>query len=884
MGSVAVTPMMQQYLDIKEQFKDGLLLYRMGDFYELFFDDAKIAANALDITLTKRGTHNGEPIPMAGVPVHSYETYMIRLIKKGFKVAICEQTEDAAEAKKRGPKAVVKREIIRILTPGTLTEDHLLDAKSFNYLVALCKKKANISVAWLDISTGVFKCQDIKDLQLESTLARLQAKEILLPESWLNRSHKLFEQIQPYISQITPMVDSRFNFNSSQKQLFELYNVDTLAGLGQFSESCISAAGLLIDYVNITQKGILPKIMPLKNVETKNILEIDAATRRNLELTKTLSGDKKGSLLSLIDKTKTALGGRMLSEFLSNPITNIKRIDNRLDCIDYWLQNTNLANQIIEELTELPDFERAYSRIFMGRGSPYDLLILAKSLHKIGHIQRAVLTKELPSLLSVSQDALQGFGNLADKLQSAICEDATRQYKDGDFIKYGFDNTLDHYRKLNQNQTVILDELTEKYIAQTGVAQLKIKQNNLLGYYIEVPSRFADKVPTSPNGDFIHKQTMANATRYVTNELMETESSINKSADLALAYEMKIFQELQEEVIEYEEKLKRAAKAISIIDVTSALSVLATENSWVRPNLTHGLDFEIEAGRHPVVEFALKKEGKEEFIANDSRLNPSQRLWLLTGPNMAGKSTFLRQNAIIIILAQMGCFVPAKSATIGVVDKLFSRVGVADDLARGQSTFMVEMVETAAILNQATERSFVILDEIGRGTATFDGLSIAWSTIEYLHNTNKSRAIFATHYHELVKLEKELKNLACWSLEVKEWDNHVIFMHKVIRGTADKSYGIYVAKLAGLPKKVISRSVAIMSKIEEDRQGAIFGKQNDLPLFGEDTTAANLVLDTTADDRYDDIIQKIYDIDIDDMTAREALDVLYDLKSKLSEL
>lgn len=873
------TPMMAQYLQIKSEFDEGLLFYRMGDFYELFFDDAIKASEALDITLTKRGTYNGEPIPMAGVPVHSHEVYLNRLIKKGFKVAIVEQTEDPAEAKKRGAKSVVNREIVRIITPGTLTEDNLLEARTNNYLAALCKVKSDLALAWLDISTGVFKTQKIEKNQIEASLSRLAAKEVLLLDAWFDYNHPYHFITQSAETSFTPVPQIRLNFKNAETRLKSLWNVASLQSFGDFCEAEIVAAGLLVHYVDITQKGNLPRITAMRQVKSGQFLEIDAATRRNLELMQTLNGQRKGSLLSLIDRTQTAVGARLLDEYLAMPLCDIDMINHRLDAIDYFIAHMDIRDEVIMHLRSATDIERALARLSSGRGGPRDLRSIAQALLTCCQLRDILNHQSLPHILNEADEGLGRFGYLFTLLDEALTEEPPLLIRDGGAIKEGYSMELDNLRRLRDDSRQLLAQMQEKYIKQTGITTLKIKHNNLLGYYVEVPSKQAQNMPQKPEGIFIHRQTMANAVRFLTDELVELEGKIAKASEQALLMETDIFNHLTTNILAESLALEKAAASLAQLDVFSSLAHLAQEKTWKRPELNTSTALEIHGGRHPVVEDALQKTSHENFIANDCYLADKSRIWLLTGPNMAGKSTYLRQNALIIILAQMGCFIPAQSAKIGIVDRLFSRVGAADDLARGQSTFMVEMVETATILNQASERSLVILDEIGRGTATFDGLSIAWSVVEHLHEVNRCRALFATHYHELTELETQLENLSCWSLKVREWQGEVIFLHEVGRGTADRSYGIHVGRLAGLPKIVIERAEQVLGTLEGSRQKIVIDDLSALPLFS-DISASHTAI--SASQEKHKILDYMEDLEPDNFTPKQALDILYELK-RLSE-
>ncbi len=869
-----MTPMMAQYLAIKRDNPNSLLFYRMGDFYELFFDDAVEAAAALDITLTKRGKHLGEDIPMCGVPVHSHETYLTRLIRTGFKVAVCEQTEDPAEAKKRGAKAVVNRAVVRTITAGTLTEDTLLNANRNNYLVAVAEAEGGFGLAWLDMSTGEFHMQPVSQATLGSSLARLDPGEALIADRLMQRDD-LAEILAPWWDSLTPLPASRFDSQNGGKRLTEIFKVATLDAYGHFSRAELAAGGGLIDYVELTQQGKLPRIAPPTRLATGEVMEIDAATRRNLELTQTLSGERKGSLLNVIDQTVTGAGGRLLASWISTPLTDIGAINYRLDMVSQFAGEQSLRSNLRSQLKRAPDIERALSRLSLGRGGPRDLAAIRDGL---------ALTSDIRDLMAndrASQgvrEALEDFGShgaLVLKLTESLAAELPLYTRDGGFIAAGFSPSFDELKTMRDESRRLIAGLQERYAGDTNIQNLKIKYNNVLGYYIEVSARHAESMPAGAESVYIHRQTMKNAIRYSTVELGELEGKIASAADKALAVELGLFDELLAAVTDQAEAIARAATALATLDVAAGLAELAADRNYCRPDLDDSRDFAIIAGRHPVVEQALTSSQSGPFVANDCAVDgDDSQLWLLTAPNMAGKSTFLRQNALIAILAQIGSFVPAGKARLGVVDRLFSRVGAADDLARGRSTFMVEMVETAAILAQATDRSFVILDEIGRGTATFDGLSIAWAVVEHLYEINCSRALFATHYHELTNLAAKLPGLTCHTMRVKEWKGDVVFLHEVTAGAADRSYGIHVGKLAGLPDEVVARAEDVLKALEEENQaGAVTRLADDLPLFaagrpsGIQTAAqpspVEMVLDTILPD---------------ELSPKEALELIYKLK------
>lgn len=878
------TPMMAQYHMLKAAHPDCLLFYRMGDFYELFYDDAIAASSVLDITLTKRGKTEGTDIPMCGVPFHSYEPYLAKLIRAGHKVAICEQTETPDQAKARAKregkpasKALVNREVVRVVTQGTLTEDNLLEARENNYLAALSEIAGQYGLAWLEVSTGAFIVQAVAEKDLPSALERISAREILIADKMVQREN-LFDVFAPHQNIITPLSGSLFDSQNAQKRLEQIFGVGTLDSFGAFSRAEISAAGTLVDYVERTQKGKIPHLMRPVQLSGGSTMEIDGATRRNLELTRTLSGERKGSLLDIIDRTVTGAGARSLQARLSSPLTDLKQITQRQDEVESLFTTKSLRENLIQKLRDIPDMERALARLSVDRGGPRDLGALRDGLSGAENILAVLQSSKIDALQNITQNLKQSdeLKKLSDTLTKALKEDLPFLDRDGGFIAAGFHARLDELRGLRDDSKRHIAGLQAKYREMTGIDTLKITYNNVLGYFIDVTARHADKLMVKigdekqEDNPFIHRQTLANNVRFTTPELSELERDLSSAADKALAIEQEIFSDFVREVNAIAEEIGIVASALAALDVACAFATLAAEQNYTRPVIDGSLAFEIKDGRHPVVEAALSKQS-ESFIPNDCDLGDDKRLWLLTGPNMAGKSTFLRQNALITILAQIGSFVPASSAHIGAVDRLFSRVGAADDLARGQSTFMVEMVETATILNQATDRSLVILDEIGRGTATFDGLSIAWACVEQLHEVNKSRALFATHYHELTTLQERLGALKCYSLQVKEWEGNIVFTHHVREGTADKSYGIHVAKLAGLPKNVIARAESVLQNLTSGEQSKTLKNMgSDLPLFTTQTPA-----ETPKDSALE---KRMKDIDPDALSPREALDALYALK------
>ncbi len=868
----AATPAIAQYLELKRRHRDCLLFYRMGDFYELFFEDAAKAAAALDIQLTKRGRHEGEDIPMCGVPVHAAESYLARLIRQGFRVAVCEQMEDPAEAKKRGSKAAIRRAVVRIVTPGTLTEETLLDARRNNYLAAVAEAAGELALVWLELSTGAFRLQPATTADLGAALARLAPGEVLVPERLLQRP-EVAALLSDWRDRLTPLASARFDSENGRKRLEALYGVRALDGFGNFSRAELAAGGALVDYVSLTQQGRAPLLQPPRRLGPGAVMEIDAATRRNLELAETLSGERRGSLLATIDLTVTGAGARLLAEHLAAPLTDPRAIALRLDAVGFLVAEERLRQGLREALKRCADIERAMARLALGRGGPRDLAALRDTLGQSAEFRRLLQDAAAkPHLLERAQGDLGEHGDFVGHLTRALAAELPPVTREGGFIAAGYAPELDELRSLRDESRRRIAALQARYVGETGVASLKIRHNNLLGYYVEVTAAHAEKLKER----FIHRQTMASAMRFTTPELSELESQIASAADRAVAMELKFFDDLVAAATARAGEIARTATALACLDVAAALAELAVNERYCRPSVDDGLGFAVVGGRHPVVEAALRRAGGPGFVGNDCELKPGQRLWLLTGPNMAGKSTFLRQNALIAILAQAGSFVPAERAEIGVVDRLFSRVGAADDLARGRSTFMVEMVETASILNQAGARALVILDEIGRGTATFDGLSIAWAAVEHLHSVNRCRALFATHYHELTALAAKLEHLACYTMRVKEWQGDVVFLHAVAPGAADRSYGIHVAKLAGLPAAVVARAEAVLALLEKGEQsGALARLAEDLPLF---TAARNTA---RAEAKPSAVEAALGEVQPDALSPRDALELIYKLKGML---
>ncbi|WP_443094458.1 DNA mismatch repair protein MutS [Phyllobacterium sp. CCNWLW109] len=884
--SARPTPMMEQYIEIKATNPDSLLFYRMGDFYELFFDDAVEASRALGITLTKRGKHLGEDIPMCGVPVHAADDYLQKLIARGFRVAVCEQVEDPAEARKRGSKSVVKRDVVRLVTPGTITEEKLLDPSEANYLMTMGRvkgaDKTQFALAWIDISTGTFRVSESDASRLLADILRVDPRELIVADTVFHdpELRAVFDIVGRAVS---PQPPSLFDSATAENRIQRYFDVSTLDGFGQFSRAELSAISGAIAYVEKTQLAERPPLMRPERESEGSSLFIDPATRGNLELLRTLSGKREGSLLRAIDRTTTGGGARLLAERLTSPLTDPAAIAERLDSISFFLARQPLADLMQSALRGVPDMPRALSRLAVGRGGPRDLGALALGLEAASEIFHLFSGEELPSELTRVRECLAQLPlDFTAHLDRSLADELPLLKRDGGFVRAEYHAELDEMRALRDHSRRIIAGLQADYMETTGIRSLKIKHNNVLGYFIEVTANNASVMTDSveAKSKFIHRQTIANAMRFTTTELAELETKIANAAERALSIELGIFDALTNETILNADAIRAGALALSTLDVSVALAALSGEQGYCRPLVDDSLAFEIVAGRHPVVEQSLRRQAENPFVANDCNLSPlttgKGAIWLLTGPNMGGKSTFLRQNALIAILAQMGSFVPAGSAHIGVVDRLFSRVGASDDLARGRSTFMVEMVETAAILNQATDRSLVILDEIGRGTATFDGLSIAWAAVEYLHEKNQCRAIFATHFHEMTSLSEKLERLSNVTMRVKEWDGDVVFLHEVAKGAADRSYGVQVARLAGLPEAVVNRARDVLHQLEA---GETSGKADklidDLPLFSVEVKRQ---APKPVQGKDSALLVALSAINPDELTPREALEELYRLK------
>ena len=880
--SAGASPVMAQFFEAKTRQPDALVFFRMGDFYELFFEDAQKASAALGITLTARGQHGGDPIPMCGVPVHAAEAYLAKLIRAGFKVAVCEQMESPAEARKRGGKSIVHRDVVRVVTPGTLTEEGLLDARGSNRLAAIAVRGGQAAVASVELSTGEVECLATGVAGLASALAALGPSEILVPD-------RLF--VDPAISEalksaggfVQPMPQALAEPSASEARLKRLYGVETLDGFGALSGAEVSALGLIAAHLETTQAGKLPALSAPRRAGEADVMAIDPATRTSLEIEKATSGAREGSLLAAIDRTVTAPGARLLAARLARPLLDPAAIDVRLDAVAWFCEHRPQRQKLREALKGLGDMARGLSRLALGRGGPRDLGCLRDGL-AIGEAVAGLfadtkdplvqLPEEVASALrALTPDLHPDLARFRALLNEGLGDALPALARDGGFVGAGVRPELDQARALRDDSRRVILQLEADLVALSGVG-LKIRHNAVLGYFVETTAKAAEPLFAAPlNATFIHRQTLANQVRFTTVELAELDAKIAQAAERALAIELDTFEAWRDAATTVAADLQAAAAAAARLDVASGVAEWSEDVGASRPVVDRSTAFEAEAARHPVVENAVRRAG-DAFTPNDCRLDGAgaggPRLALVTGPNMAGKSTFLRQNALLAVLAQAGCFVPARRLRLGVVDRLFSRVGAGDDLARGRSTFMAEMVETAAILTQATPRSFVILDEIGRGTATYDGLAIAWACAEALHETNRCRALFATHYHELAVLEQRLAYVANLSLKAKEWNGDLIFLHEAGPGPADRSYGVQVAKLAGVPAPVVARAKDVLERLERDAAGP--ANLDALPLFAAVAEPQARAGPSPAE-------EALRAMEPDGMSPREAMDALYRLKA-----
>lgn len=872
------TPFMAQYLTAKAGQPDAILFFRMGDFYELFFKDAEVAAAALGITLTKRGKHQGEDIPMAGVPVHAMEGYLARLIRIGHKVAICEQLEDPAEAKKRGGKAVVHRGVVRVVTPGTLTEDSLLDARGANRLAAVAVRKGRAAVAVVELSSGAVDSVACAIEDLGAALAAFRPSEVLVTDRMYS-DEATRDALDGSGGVVQALASAIAEPQAARARVERLYGVSALDGFGAFEEAEVSALGLIAAYLETTQAGKVPALAPPRRLGESGFLAIDPATRASLEIDRTQRGEREGSLLACIDRTVTSGGARALAERIARPLRDPLAINEQLDAVEWLLERRDLRRDLRDALKASSDIARAVGRLALGRGGPRDLaavrtgLSIAEGVAGLFVGQVDPLTGQ-PRRIASALDRLTlspDVSRLKADLIDGLVDEPSHLARDGGYVRPDYRPELDAARTLRDDSRRVVADLEARAVSESGVP-FKVKHNAVLGYFLETSAKAAEPLfRAGPDSPFIHRQTLANQVRFTTVELSELDAKISQAGHRALAIEGETFEGWRREAARLAQPLQAVAEALAELDAHAALAEWAQEVGATRPIVDDTLTFCVEAGRHPVVEAAVKAGG-DPYTPNNARLDGSgqdgSRLAIVTGPNMAGKSTFLRQNALLVILAQAGAFVPARSMRLGVVDRLFSRVGAGDDLARGRSTFMMEMVETAAILTQATPQSFVVLDEIGRGTATYDGLAIAWATAEALHETNRARTLFATHYHELAQLETRLDHVCNLSMVAREWNGELVFLHEAAPGAADRSYGVQVAKLAGVPGAVVARARSVLNRLEGEKAAA--ARLDDLPLFA--------VAEPEPIHGPSPVELALRDVDPDELTPREALEALYRLK------
>ncbi|MCP4338055.1 MAG: DNA mismatch repair protein MutS [Desulfobulbaceae bacterium] len=878
-----LTPMLQQYLEIKGQHEDTILFYRMGDFYEMFFDDAIVASKILGITLTSRNKKSDAvQVPMCGIPYHAAQNYLAKLIKAGRRVAICEQTETPSEA-----KGIVKREVVRIISPGVITDDLLLDDKSNNYICSLVVKETGdqrlYGASFLDVSTGEFLVGEYTDKSeggeiILDQLTRLMPSELLISAKEKKSLESLIQQINVLIPGvcITERDSSNYHAGAAEEILYDHFGVITLDGFGcsRFSSGII-AAGTLLDYIRETQKTAIDHIEKLTPLDTNSILHIDDSSRRNLELTQTIvGGQRQGSLLSVLDHSRTPMGARLLKHNLLFPLQDKDRIVNRLDAVTFFYKNSSVRNDLRSMLEHVYDLERLNSRMILGSGNGRDMLAMKNSLASLPDIHTLLEQCNTRKLIDI-REQLDTLTDLHELLEKSVHHEAPVTLRDGHLIKSGYNEELDELVLLLRDGKQLILELESKERAATGIAKLKIGFNKVFGYFIEVSKLQADKVPDS----YIRKQTLVNAERFITPELKEFENKVLGAQDRRVELEYQLFISIRAQLAENSSRFLKTAQLLAQIDFLSANGEMAHKFNYRRPEINDGDEIRIVEGRHPVIERTLPS-GK--FVPNDVHLDQtSDEVLIITGPNMAGKSTVLRQTALIVLMAQMGCYVPAHEAAIGIVDRIFTRVGAMDDLRRGQSTFMVEMSETANILNNATEKSLVILDEIGRGTSTYDGLSIAWAVAEDLVQKNGKgvKTLFATHYHELTELAKTNKRVKNYSIAVREWQSTIIFLHKLVKGGTNRSYGIQVAGLAGVPDIVVQRAGVILREIELGK----FGKTTD-PLFSRKKSSKTKKHPdqlTLFPQPSDPIREYLQEIDLDQCAPLDALNTLYALKEML---
>jgi DNA mismatch repair protein MutS len=864
---VARTPMMRQYFSVKEKYTREIIFFRMGDFYEMFFEDAKVASEILGIALTSR-SKDKNAIPMAGVPVRALDTYLPKLLKAGKRVAICEQVQDPKDA-----QGLVHREVVRVISPGTVTDENLVGATLNNFICCVVVEGKNLGLAWLDVTTGQFQVWESSSVSaICAEISRLEPAECLLPEDLsfsLERHHELEQALLDVVK--TPYPDPLFERSTAYRSLVEHFKTQTLEGFGcQHLSLAIQAGGALIRYVHDTQKASLKHITKVAAFQASRHLPMDRATRRALELTETQRGDDRaGTLLSTLDKTATSLGARLLREWILTPLTEVSAIIRRQEVVAEFLEGEDLRGRMIELLRQVHDLERLCTRLSYRSCNARDLLALLRTMEIVPAIQNT-LSPCVSPLLCNAAEHMHVPDALREEIARAIADEPPLSVKDGGLIREGYDAQLDETRAIATQGTQWIARFQKDEVQRTGITSLKVSFNKVFGYYIEVTNTHREKIPEN----YIRKQTLKNCERFITPNLKEYEAKVLNAKERVAALEFEIFARLRDAAAEHISTFQATAKAVAEVDVLSTFAELAHKRNYIRPLINNGLSLTIEDGRHPVVENSTSLEA---FVPNSVALNEDQSIAIITGPNMAGKSTYIRQVAVLTLLAQIGSFLPARKAEIGVVDRIFTRVGASDDLTRGQSTFMVEMNETANILNNAGRRSLIVLDEVGRGTSTFDGVSLAWAITEYIAEQIGARTLFATHYHELTALEASYPNVKNFNFAVKEWNDDIIFLRKVIEGGTDKSYGIHVARLAGIPSQLLDRAKEILSNLESQSMDL-----HDQPVLATRKGSAEhpRQLDLFQD-LNDQILKEVKRVKLDGMTPLEALQYLAELKKKI---
>lgn len=876
-----LSPMMERYQEVKAENPGSLLFFRMGDFYELFYDDAEVAAGILGLTLTSRDKNSPNPVAMAGFPYHQLDNYLQKLIQTGFRVAICDQVEDPKKA-----KGLVRREVTRVVTPGTITEDELLDPRTSNFIACVAPSGSVLGLAWLELSTGRFLISEVEPALLQDELARIRPAECIVPEDDANDTQQHVTRADLGGPVLTPRPAWCFAHDETRRQLREHFGTKTLEGFDADEESpSVTAAGALLDYVRETQRSALGHITRLETWRRHRFMIIDEATRRSLELTSTMrDGRREQSLLGVIDETKTPMGARLLADWLSNPLTDLHQITQRLDAVEELVSNVTLRDELRDTLRQIHDLQRLTSRVATGRCSPRDLAGLAATLEQLPSV-KARLAARSAGRLQTLEERIDLCPDVRTAIDEALIDDPPTGVADGGVIRPGFHATLDELRELAQGGKQWIAAYQAEESERTGIPSLKVGFNKVFGYYLEVTGAHLSKVPDN----YIRKQTLKNQERFITPELKEYEDKVLRAEERSKALEQELFSTLKEQVAEHVARLLATAEALAEVDVLTSLAALAETAGYVRPQLSEQPVLSIREGRHPVLD-RLMPSG--EFVPNDVLLGvqtddtadtastqTAGRVQIITGPNMAGKSTYIRQAALITVMAQMGSFVPAAEATIGIADRVFARVGASDELGKGQSTFMVEMTETARILNSATASSLVILDEIGRGTSTYDGISLAWSITEYLHDDTQCRTMFATHYHELTVLTQTLKQASNWNVAVQENNDDVIFLHRIVQGAAGRSYGIHVARLAGVPRSVTERAATILDTLESDHLN-----QDGKPSVPQRETSRQKSRQLSLFELPEDpLLDEIRNLEVDSMTPLQAMQELYRLREQLAE-